>query len=50
MLTKTLFERKADLVAINPAAEDITLRQARDTAPVPLHPGAKHALDNLGAP
>ncbi|MDQ4009722.1 MAG: TAXI family TRAP transporter solute-binding subunit [Actinomycetota bacterium] len=50
VLTKTLFERKADLVAINPAAEDITLRQARNTGPVPLHPGAKQALDTLGAP
>jgi TRAP transporter TAXI family solute receptor len=50
VLTKTLFERKTDLVAISPAAEGITLQQARDTAPVPLHPGAKQALDNLGAP
>ncbi|MDQ3762242.1 MAG: TAXI family TRAP transporter solute-binding subunit [Actinomycetota bacterium] len=50
VLTKTLFERKADLVAINPAAKDITLQQARDTDPVPLHPGAKQALDTLGAP
>lgn len=50
VLTRTLFERKADLVAVNPAAEDITLQQARDTGPVPLHPGAKHALDTLGAP
>ncbi len=50
VLTKTLFERKADLVAINPAAEDITLQQARSTGPVPLHPGAKQALDTLGAP
>jgi TRAP transporter TAXI family solute receptor len=50
VLTKTLFERKADLVAINPAADDITLQQARNTAPVPLHPGAKQALDTLGAP
>jgi hypothetical protein len=50
VLTKTLFERKAGLVAINPAAEDITLEQARNTGPVPLHPGAKQALDTLGAP
>jgi TRAP-type uncharacterized transport system substrate-binding protein len=50
VLTKTLFERKTDLVAISPAAEGITLRQARDTAPVPLHPGAKQALDIIGAP
>jgi len=50
VLTRTLFERKADLVAISPAAEGITLQQARDTGPVPLHPGAKQALDTLGAP
>ncbi len=50
VLTTTLFERKADLVAINPAAEDITLQQSRNTGPVPLHPGAKQALDTLGAP
>lgn len=50
VLTKTLFERKADLVTVNPAAQDITLQQARNTTPVPLHPGAKQALDRLGAP
>ena len=50
VLTKTLFERKDSLVAVNPAAENITLQQARDTGPVPLHPGAKQALDTLGAP
>ncbi|MGH3935902.1 MAG: TAXI family TRAP transporter solute-binding subunit, partial [Pseudonocardiaceae bacterium] len=50
VLTRTLFERKAALVAINPAAEGIALQQARDTDPVPLHPGAKQALDTLGAP
>lgn len=50
VLTKTLFERQSNLVAVNPAAEDITLQQARNTGPVPLHPGAKQALDTLGAP
>jgi uncharacterized protein len=50
VLTKTLFERKADLVAVNPAAQNITLQQARHTDPVLLHPGAKQALDILGAP
>lgn len=50
VLTRTLFDRKADLVAINPAAGAITLQQARGTGPVPLHPGAKQALDTLGAP
>lgn len=50
VLTKTLFEHKPGLVAVNPAAENITLQQARQTDPVSLHPGAKQALDTLGAP
>ncbi|MCA1672094.1 MAG: TAXI family TRAP transporter solute-binding subunit, partial [Actinobacteria bacterium] len=50
VLTTTLFERRADLAAVNPAAENIDLAQARDTNPVPLHPGARKALDTLGAP
>ncbi|MGH3775080.1 MAG: TAXI family TRAP transporter solute-binding subunit [Pseudonocardiaceae bacterium] len=50
VLTKTLFERQTNLVAVNPAAENITLQQARKTGPVPLHPGANQALDTLGAP
>ncbi|MGH3801470.1 MAG: TAXI family TRAP transporter solute-binding subunit, partial [Pseudonocardiaceae bacterium] len=50
VLTKTLFERQPDLAAVNPAAENITLQLARQTDPVPLHPGAKQALDTLGAP
>ena len=50
VLTRTLFEHKADLVAVNPAAENITLQQARQTDPVPLHAGARQALDTLGVP
>lgn len=46
----TPFERTADLVAANRAAEGITLQHARDTGPVPLHPGAAQALEVLGAP
>ena len=49
VLTKALFENKADLVKVNKAAEDINLDTARQTDPVPLHPGAKKALDELGA-
>jgi len=48
-VTKALFENKADLVKVNKAAEDINLDTARQTEPVPLHPGAKKALDELGA-
>jgi uncharacterized protein len=49
VLTKALFENKADLVKANKAADGITLDIARQTSPVPLHPGAKKALDELGA-
>ncbi len=50
VLTKALFEHKADLVKASKAAEGISLDTARQTSPVPLHPGAKKALDELGAP
>ena len=49
VLTKALFDHKADLVKANKAADGITLDTARQTSPVPLHPGAKKALDELGA-
>ncbi|MGO4445275.1 TAXI family TRAP transporter solute-binding subunit [Mycobacterium sp. 2YAF39] len=49
VLTKALFEHKQELAEVNKAAEDISLDTARETLPVPLHPGAKHALDDLGA-
>ena len=49
VLTKALFEHKANLVKANRAAEGITLETARQTSPVPLHPGAEKALDDLGA-
>jgi uncharacterized protein len=50
VLTKALFEKKAQLEAASAAAKEITLQTARDTAPVPLHRGAAAALDALGAP
>ncbi|MCT7657862.1 TAXI family TRAP transporter solute-binding subunit [Mycobacterium deserti] len=49
VLTKALFDHKADLVQANKAADDIALDTAQQTNPVPLHPGAKKALDELGA-
>ncbi len=49
VVTKALFDNKAELVKVNKAAEDINLDTARQTEPVPLHPGAKKALDELGA-
>ena len=49
VLTKAVFEHLPDLVEVNEAAEGILLDSARDTMPVPLHPGAKRALDDLNA-
>jgi len=49
VLTKALFDNKAELVKVNKAAEGINLDTARQTDPVQLHPGAKKALDELGA-
>ena len=49
VLTKALFDHKPELVKVNKAADGISLDTARETMPVPLHPGAKRALDDLGA-
>lgn len=49
VLTKALFDHKDDLVKANKAANGIALDTATQTSPVPLHPGAKKALDELGA-
>lgn len=49
VLTKALFDHRPELVKVNKAAEGISLDTARETMPVPLHPGAKRALDDLGA-
>jgi TRAP transporter TAXI family solute receptor len=50
VLTKALFDRKAQLQQANAAAKDIDLATARETDPVVLHRGAVKALDDLGAP
>lgn len=50
VLTRALFDRKAQLEQANAAAKEITLANARKTAPVPLSRGAAKALDDLGAP
>lgn len=50
VLTKALYDHKADLVKASRAANGINLDIARQTSPVPLHPGATQALDQLGAP
>ena len=50
VLTKVLFDRKAQLEQANAAAKEITLDKARKTEPVVLHRGAVAALDALNAP
>ncbi|WP_427885924.1 TAXI family TRAP transporter solute-binding subunit [Kribbella sp. GL6] len=46
-LTKTLYDNLDALVTVNAAAKGITLDNADKTEPVPLHPGAKKAIDGL---
>lgn len=43
-VTKLIFDRKADLEKVHPAASAIDRATAADTDPVPLHPGARQAL------
>ncbi|WP_436529786.1 TAXI family TRAP transporter solute-binding subunit [Actinoplanes sp. HUAS TT8] len=50
VLTRTLFDRKAQLEQANAAAKEISLQTARKTTPVLLHRGAEKALDDLKAP
>jgi hypothetical protein len=49
VLTKALFDRKAELEKANASAKGITLENARKTDPVQLHRGADKALTDLGA-
>jgi TRAP transporter TAXI family solute receptor len=46
-LTRVIFENKDALVQVNAAAKGILLEEATKTDPVPLHPGAKKAIDSL---
>lgn len=39
-ITRLLFEKKAELVAIHPQANDLSLATAVAASPVPFHPGA----------
>jgi TRAP transporter TAXI family solute receptor len=43
-ITKLLFDKRADLEKVHPAATQIDKQTATQTAPVPLHPGAKQAM------
>ncbi|MCY7401842.1 MAG: TAXI family TRAP transporter solute-binding subunit [Nocardioides sp.] len=46
-LTTLMIDQKDALVAVHPAAEEIDAQLATETGPVPLHPGAERALEEL---
>ncbi|MGH3487152.1 MAG: TAXI family TRAP transporter solute-binding subunit [Actinopolymorphaceae bacterium] len=48
-LVKLIFDERAALEKVNPAAADITLEMATKTDPIPLNSGASKALEELGA-
>jgi uncharacterized protein len=48
-LTKLIFDKKSDLEKVHPAAKEIILDDAAQTDPIPLHPGSRRALQELGA-
>jgi TRAP transporter TAXI family solute receptor len=47
-IVKTLFEKKADLVAVHKEAENIDLKNQAVGSPIPFHPGAKKYLEEQG--
>jgi TRAP transporter TAXI family solute receptor len=47
-ITKTLFEKKADLVAVHKEAENIDLKNQTVQTPIAFHPGAKKYLEERG--
>jgi TRAP transporter TAXI family solute receptor len=49
-LTKLLFDRKQDLVAVHPEAKNLDPKKGAEViAPIELHPGAKRYFDEQGA-
>lgn len=48
-LTKLLFEKKDELVAVHSAAENLTVEFTMNATPVPLHPGAIRYFEEIGA-
>ncbi|GAB3433094.1 TAXI family TRAP transporter solute-binding subunit [Actinophytocola sediminis] len=44
-ITSLIFDKKADLVQVHRAAEELDAGKATETDPVPLHPGAEQALN-----
>jgi uncharacterized protein len=48
-VTRLMFDKKAELEKVHPAAKELDPRIAADTAPVELAPGSQSALQQLGA-
>jgi TRAP transporter TAXI family solute receptor len=49
-LVKLIFDEQKELVKVHPEAANISIQNAADTGDIELHPGAKDALAELGAP
>ena len=47
-IVKTLFEKKAELVAVHREAENIDFKNQAIASPLPFHPGAKKYLEEKG--
>ena len=47
-IVKTLFEKKAELVAVHREAENIELKNQALASPLPFHPGARKYLEEQG--
>ncbi len=47
-ITKLVYDKHDDLVAVHAAAEGIEESKAAEVSPIELHPGAQQALDELG--
>jgi len=47
-IVKTLFEKKAELVAVHKEAQNIELKSQPTGSPIPFHPGAKKFLEEQG--
>ena len=47
-IVKTLFEKKAELVAVHKEAQNIELKSQPLGSPIPFHPGAKKYLEEQG--
>ena len=48
-ITRLMFDKKADLEKVHPAAKELDPKVAADTAPVELAPGSRTALEQTGA-